>query len=107
MKRGLFCLTLALSISTKAEKIDSPIKIGVAMAQSSNIALLGQEQIIGARLAEKFYNSRGGINGTPIKLVFQDTGGDETTAVIELFKLWSTAIKLLQLLAQHYRNKHL
>ncbi|GAB4194296.1 MAG: ABC transporter substrate-binding protein [Roseiflexaceae bacterium] len=58
-----------------------PIAIGIAVAQTSNVALLGQEQVIGAQLAEEFFNQRGGVNGRPIKLVFQDTGGDEAGAI--------------------------
>lgn len=57
------------------------IPIGVAFSQTSNYALLGQESVIGAKIAEKYFNERGGINGTPIKLVFQDTGGDEAGAI--------------------------
>lgn len=53
------------------------IPIGVAVAQTSNVALLGQEQVTGAKIAEKYFNDKGGVNGTPIKLVFQDTAGDE------------------------------
>ncbi|HWG85590.1 MAG TPA: ABC transporter substrate-binding protein [Deinococcales bacterium] len=66
-----------------AEKVTSPIPIGVAVAQTSNVALLGQEQVIGAQLAEKFFNSSSqkGINGTPFRIVFQDTGGDEAGAI--------------------------
>ena len=57
------------------------IPIGIALAQTSNVALLGQEGFVGARMAEKYYNDRGGINGTPIRLVMQDTGGDEAGAI--------------------------
>jgi branched-chain amino acid transport system substrate-binding protein len=57
------------------------IPIGVAIAQTSNTALIGQEQILGAKIAEKFFNEQGGINGTPFKLVFQDSGGDEQVAI--------------------------
>lgn len=53
------------------------IPIGVAVAQTSNVALLGQEQVIGAKIAEQYFNKKGGVNGTPIKLIFQDTAGDE------------------------------
>src|SRR4028118_592018 len=53
------------------------IPIGIALAQTSNVALLGQEQVIGAKIAEQYFNQKGGVNGTPIKLVFQDTAGDE------------------------------
>src|SRR5206468_2831731 len=58
-----------------------PVLIGVAVAQTSNTALLGQEQVIGAKLAEKFFNDRGGVNGRPIKVVLQDTAGDEQGAI--------------------------
>jgi branched-chain amino acid transport system substrate-binding protein len=57
------------------------IRIGAAFSQTSNYALLAQESVIGAQIAEKYFNNKGGINGTPIKLVFQDTGGDEAGAI--------------------------
>ncbi|MBD2596609.1 ABC transporter substrate-binding protein [Nostoc spongiaeforme FACHB-130] len=57
------------------------IPIGIAVAQTSNVALLGQEQVAGAKIAEKYFNDQGGINGTPIKLVFQDTAGDEAGTI--------------------------
>jgi branched-chain amino acid transport system substrate-binding protein len=57
------------------------IPIGIAVAQTSNVALLGQEQVIGAKIAEELLNKQGGVNGTPIKLVFQDTAGDEQGAI--------------------------
>lgn len=57
------------------------IAIGIGVAQTSNVALLGQEQVAGAKIAEKYFNDNGGINGTPIKLVFQDTAGDEAGAI--------------------------
>ena len=58
-----------------------PVKIGVAVAQTSNVALLGQEQVIGAQIAGEYFNNCGGINGRPIELVFQDTAGDEAGAI--------------------------
>lgn len=80
MKR-ILTATLALTLgATQAQKVDT-VTIGIAVAQTSNTALLGQEQVIGAKFAEKFLNARGGINGTPFKLVFQDTGGDEAGAI--------------------------
>lgn len=60
---------------------EEPIVIGVAVAQTSNVALLGQEQVIGAQIAEEFFNERGGVNGRPIRLAFADTGGDEAGAI--------------------------
>jgi branched-chain amino acid transport system substrate-binding protein len=57
------------------------VTIGIAVAQTSNVSLLGQEQVIGAKIAEKYFNDRGGVNGTPIQLIFQDTSGDEQGAI--------------------------
>ena len=74
-------LALGLTSASLAERVTTPLPIGIAVAQTSNTALLGQEQVIGARFAEKYINARGGINGTPIRLVFQDTGGDEAGAI--------------------------
>jgi len=59
----------------------SKVPIGIAVAQTSNVALLGQEEVAGAKIAERYFNERGGVNGTPIKLVFQDTGGDEAGTI--------------------------
>lgn len=71
----------SLGLASAAAALDGPIPIGIAVAQTSNVALFGQEQVIGAKFAESFYNSRGGVGGVPIKLVFQDTGGDEAGAI--------------------------
>ena len=57
------------------------IPIGIAVARTSNVALLGQEQVTGATIAEAYFNKKGGINGTPIRLIFQDTAGDEQGAI--------------------------
>jgi branched-chain amino acid transport system substrate-binding protein len=38
------------------------IPIGIAVAQTSNVALLGQEQVTGAKIAEAYFNKNGGIN---------------------------------------------
>jgi ABC-type branched-subunit amino acid transport system substrate-binding protein len=84
MKRAAYVgalLTAALVAAVSAQKVETPVKIGVAVAQTSNTALLGQEQVIGARFAEKYLNARGGINGTPFKLIFQDAAGDENSAI--------------------------
>ncbi len=67
--------------STSNAGVSGAIPIGIAFAQTSNVALLGQEGVNGVKIAEKYFNDKGGINGTPIKLVFQDTAGDEQGAI--------------------------
>lgn len=82
MRRSVL-VTLLLTLcagAAYAEHVTAPIPVGIAVAQTSNVALFGQEQIIGAKIAEKYFN-KSGVNGTPIKLVSQDTGGDEAGAI--------------------------
>jgi branched-chain amino acid transport system substrate-binding protein len=69
------------SNTTATDSISDAIPIGIALAQTSNVALLGQEGFVGARIAEEYFNDKGGINGTPIRLVTQDTGGEEAGAI--------------------------
>ncbi|HEY9825164.1 MAG TPA: ABC transporter substrate-binding protein, partial [Stenomitos sp.] len=88
-QRSLLFFTLAFGVSACASSgpnagggtNSGAIVIGVGVAQTSNVALLGQEQVAGAKLAEKYFNDNGGVNGTPIKLAFQDTAGDEQGAI--------------------------
>ncbi len=61
--------------------ITAPIPLGIAVAQTSNVSLLGQEQVVGAKIAADYFNKQGGINGTPIALTIQDTAGDEQGAI--------------------------
>ena len=82
MKRiSALMVSLAVLSVAQAQNVPSPIPIGIAVAQTSNTALLGQEQVVGTQLAEKYFNARGGVNGTPIKLIYQDAAGDPNTAI--------------------------
>ena len=90
-KPVLWCVGVPILLSACTQSNNAPsngnsavggaIPIGIAVAQTSNVALLGQEQVAGAKLAEKYFNAKGGVNGTPIKLVLQDTAGDEQGAI--------------------------
>ena len=57
------------------------VLLGIGVAETSNVALLGQEEVVGARIAEQLLNADGGVNGRPVRLLFQDTGGDEIGAI--------------------------
>ena len=74
---AIFCLQTA----AWADKVASPIPIGIAVSQTSNAALFGQEQVNGARIAEELINAAGGAGGVKIALIFQDSGADEAGAV--------------------------
>ena len=75
------CQSSTTNSSQSTGGVSGAIPIGIAVAQTSNVALLGQEQVAGAKIAEKYFNDNGGVNGTPIRLVFQDTAGDEAGAI--------------------------
>jgi branched-chain amino acid transport system substrate-binding protein len=77
----LLAASLLFAQAALAEPVGSPIPVGIAVGQTTNVALFGEEQVNGAKVAEKMINEKGGVNGTPIKLVFQDTGGDEAGAI--------------------------
>ncbi|NKB18180.1 MAG: ABC transporter substrate-binding protein [Pseudanabaena sp. CRU_2_10] len=82
---SLICAVLFIAcdrhVPSPTNRTTDSIPIGVALAQTSNIALLGQESVAGAKIAEQYFNARGGINGVSISLIFQDVGGDEAGAI--------------------------
>jgi len=77
---GSALLVLASS-SRLLAVIAEPLPIGAALSQTSNVALLGQEQVIGVRLAEEYFNSKGGVGGAKIQLLMADAAGDEASAI--------------------------
>ncbi len=79
---SLFVTSCAQSPTPTSETAPGKdIPLGAALAQTSNVALLGQEQVAGVKIAQQYFNSKGGVGGTPIRLVLQDTGGDEAGAI--------------------------
>ena len=64
-----------------------PIKIGATLALTGNLAYIGEAERNGLNLATDEINSKGGINGRPIKLVIEDNQGDAKNAVTDITKL--------------------
>ena len=84
MTKWVAILALGVALALEVDSAWSqaqPIPIGIAVAQSGNIAPAGKEQILGAQIAEEYFNNLGGVNGRPVKLVLQDAGSDEATAI--------------------------
>ncbi len=71
------------SNSASNNTISTAIPIGIAFSQtgSGSAPLIGQDGINGIKIAEKYFNDKGGVNGTPIKLIIQDAGGEEQAAI--------------------------
>lgn len=77
----LSTLTLIIGMMPLRAQDPTPIKIGVAVAQSGTASPFGVEQVIGAEIAEAYFNELGGVNGVPIDIIFQDAGTDENSAI--------------------------
>jgi branched-chain amino acid transport system substrate-binding protein len=59
----------------------TPIKIGALVPKSGAGADWGKKQEIAMKIALDEINKSGGINGSPLEIVFQDTGSDKQQAV--------------------------
>jgi len=77
----LSTLFIVVNMTVIRAQDPAPIKIGVAVAQSGTASPFGTEQVIGAEIAEAYFNEMGGVNGIPIDVVFQDAGTDENAAI--------------------------
>lgn len=77
----LSTLFILMNLTVIRAQDPAPIKIGVAVAQSGTASPFGTEQVIGAEIAEAYFNEKGGVNGVPIELVFQDAATDENGAI--------------------------
>jgi branched-chain amino acid transport system substrate-binding protein len=65
----------------------APIVIGAALARTSSVSSIGQPEITGVQLAEQYVNANGGVNGRPLDIVIQDTGGDTAGAIKAIHSL--------------------
>jgi branched-chain amino acid transport system substrate-binding protein len=80
LQKALLLIAFSGSLSL-AQTVGKPIPIGAALAETSNVALLGQEEVQGVKLGEEYVNTHGGINGVPIQVILEDTGGGEQGAI--------------------------
>ncbi|WP_297762404.1 ABC transporter substrate-binding protein [Thermosynechococcus sp.] len=79
---ALGAIALSSCTATEAPSANNnTLPLGVALAQTGNAALYGQEQLQGVRVAEEFFNQSGQIKKRTLRLVIQDTGSDEAGAV--------------------------
>lgn len=77
MKR-IFCwmliigLIISLGMLGCAKKEEKEIKIGAIMPLSGNAAWLGEQHKWGIDIAVNEINTKGGINGRPLKIIYED-----------------------------------
>ena len=80
-----FCLSAATAEKHKPAEI--PIRIGLTLPLSGDLAAYGEAQKNGAILAAEEINKEGGVSGSPIELITEDNAFSavkETTAVQKL-----------------------
>ncbi len=90
--RMLITLVLAVVLSACAGlgaggQESGPVKIGVLVPLSGPASQGGQQMKNAFELAAEQINANGGVNGQPIELIFEDTGGDPQKGVTAAKKL--------------------
>lgn len=78
---------LALAAFPLAAQQKPPIKIGLITPVTGPLALYAKSQEMFARMAVEDINAKGGVNGSPIQLVVEDSQLDPGQAVLLLRKL--------------------
>lgn len=76
-----------LDTLTSTPEPDSPIRIGIVTSVSGPLALFGQAHLQGYDLALEEINNAGGINGRPLRLVFEDDSSTPDMAAAAVEKL--------------------
>ncbi|MGH3441591.1 MAG: ABC transporter substrate-binding protein [Nitriliruptorales bacterium] len=64
-----------------AEGAGEPIKIGLVTDLSGRFVTFGRDIDLATKLAVEQINAEGGINGSPLELLVEDTGGEPEAAV--------------------------
>jgi len=78
------------SCNQQKDSQNQPYKIGVIAVLSGDAAQYGQWMKNGLEIAKDEINSKGGINGHPIELLYEDDKTDAQTAVTAMNKLETT-----------------
>ena len=69
---GVTLLLAAAAFVTEAGRAAEPIKIGLGMALSGQLAANGKAALVGMKIWEEDVNGKGGLLGRPVKLVYYD-----------------------------------
>ncbi|WP_213958907.1 ABC transporter substrate-binding protein [Variovorax sp. dw_954] len=78
-----------------AQTSGAPIKVGAIVSVSGPLAQVGAISREGYQLAEKVINQRGGINGRPLQLVFEDDSSNPDIAVTKANGLLNSGVVAL------------
>ncbi|MEW5720347.1 MAG: ABC transporter substrate-binding protein, partial [Chloroflexota bacterium] len=87
---GIGCASQGVSAPTPVASPVGPIRVGVVTSISGAMAAFGQASLQGYDLALQDINASGGIQGRPLKLVFEDDGSEPPAAAAAVEKLATT-----------------
>ncbi len=80
-RRGVLATALAGTVIGRRIQAADSIKIGMPLALTGPLGVVGEQMRRGAELWQKMQNARGGLLGRPIEILITDTGGDPATCV--------------------------
>ena len=78
---GLVAMAASSPLVVRRALAAEPIKIGIPCALTGSLAVVAEQTKRTATLFAKQMNAAGGINGRPIELIIEDTGGNPATCV--------------------------
>lgn len=88
---GVLTASLLWPTGGFAQSNSSPLLVGAIVSATGPLALLGQAERDGIRLAEKVVNERGGIDGRPLRIIVEDDNSNPDTAVAKANALIGTS----------------
>ncbi len=78
---GLAAIAASTPVLMRQALAAEPIKIGIPCALTGSLAVVAEQTKRTATMWAKQVNAAGGINGRPIELIIEDTGGNPATCV--------------------------
>lgn len=88
---SIFVLLLTSFTIQSCNKSQKEIEIGAILPSTGAAAQYGEDVRKGAELAVEEINANGGIKGTPVKIVYEDSASDPKTALLAFEKMMATS----------------
>ncbi len=84
------CIAIILCLGQPALTAEyKEYRLGMTVPMSGSQKMVGDLQVAGVEMAVKEINAKGGIDGVPLKVIFEDNQANPTTAVTAFQKLIS------------------
>lgn len=84
---SLFAMLLFIAGCSSVQEVNAPIKVGVFLPLTGEVASWGENALAGITLATDEINAKGGVNGRKLKLVIEDDKCSNTEGVNAVQKL--------------------